>query len=233
MAAWLAARIKFSAWWPYVPAFFWALVMIGLPLTSFPLITRISGSTVAPFSAIPLAILALIWFFPYLLRRGSLPKESVPFVFFVLWVIVVAAFAFFNVTGMFRDKSLLGQTIRSFLPFIIGVAFFFVTAAWNKDTSRLRRSLQWIYAGGIVLLAYAVGQILVINLFNDNYPAFMIVIRSMLVTQSNIAGTGRIAGLTWEASWLAHQLKHALPAAVVSGQLPAYDGFSPRLENIL
>jgi hypothetical protein len=204
MAAWLAVR--FASWWPKAPAFFWALVMAGLPLTSFPLITHFTGSTVAPFSAIPLAILALIWFIPTLLRRGSLPRESVPFVFFVLWVIVLAALAFFNVTGMFRDKPLLNQTINSLLSFIIGVAFFFITAAWNQDAARLRRSLLWIHAGGVIMLVFAVAQVLVIVLLNGKYPRIMQTITHLLVTQSSIEGTGRIAGLTWEASWFAHQL---------------------------
>ena len=202
----LAARLRLAAWWPYVPGFLWAATMAGLPLTSFPLITRFTGSTVAPFSAIPLAVFALVWFFPYLLRRGSLPKESIPFVFFVLWVIALAAFAFFDTTGMFRDKSLLGQTIRSFLPFIIGVAFYFITAAWLRDTAQLRRSLQWIYVGGIVSLVYAVAQVLVTVILDGKPPQIMNVLQSILVTQSNIKGTGRIAGLTWEPSWFAHQL---------------------------
>ena len=202
----LAARLKFTSWWPYVPAFFWALVMVGLPLTSFPLITRLTGSTVAPFSAIPLAILALIWFLPYLARRGSLPKESVPFIFFVLWVILVAGFAFFANTSMFRDRPLLGQTIRSLLPFILGAAFFFITAAWNKDVNRLRRSLQWIHIGGIILLVYAFAQVFVITQLGYKYLENLNVIGSFLVTQMDLGGIGRIAGLTFEPSWLAHQL---------------------------
>ena len=205
MALRLAARLKISSWWPYVPALLWALVMAGLPLTTFPLINRLTGATVAPFSAIPLAVLALIWFFPYLLRRGSLPKESVPFLFFILWVIALAAFAFFNTSGMFRDTSLVTETIHAFLPFVIGVAFFFITAAWHTDTARLRRSLQWIYAGGAAMLVYAIAQV-VVTVLNQEPPQIMAAIQTLLVTQPNFTGSGRIAGLTWEPSWFAHQL---------------------------
>jgi hypothetical protein len=206
MADRLAARLKLAAWWPHVPAFLWALVMAGLPLTSFPLITHFTGSTVAPFSSIPLAILALVWFFPYLLRRGSLPMESIPFVFFVLWVTVLAPFAFFVTESLFRDKPLLGQTIHSFFPLVVGVAFYFVTAAWNKDAVRLRRSLQWIHIGGIVMLAYAIAQVYAVTLLGDKYPEILKVIGSVLVTQMDLEGIARIAGLSWEPSWFAHQL---------------------------
>ena len=206
MAPRLASKLKFASWWPYAPAFFWALVMAGLPLTSFPLITRFTSSTVAPFSAIPLAIFAMIWFFPTLLRRGILPRESVPFVFFCLWVILLAPAAFFDNTSMFREKPLLNQTIVSFLPFVVGAAFFFITAAWNIEAPRLRRSLQWITIGGIVMLVYAVAQVLVVTLMGDKYPEILKLIGSVLVKQMDLEGIGRIAGLTWEPSWFAHQL---------------------------
>ncbi len=206
MAARLASRLKFASWWPQAPAFLWTLVMAGLPMTSFPLITHLTGSTVAPFSAVPLAILALIWFMPTLLRRGSLPKESVPLIFFILWVIVGAALAFFNVTGMFRDKSLTGETIRSLLPLVVGLAFYFITAAWNKNAIRLRSSLQWIYVGGVMMLVYSVAQILVITLWGNKYIVNLNVVGSYFVDQMNLQGKGRIAGLAFEPSWLAHQL---------------------------
>ena len=206
MAARLASKLKFAFWWPHAPAFLWALVMAGLPMTSFPLITHLTGSTVAPFSALPLAFLALIWFFPTLLRRASLPEESVPLIFFILWVIVGSALAFFNVTGMFRDKSLTGETIRSLLPLVVGIAFYFITAAWNKDTIRLRRSLQWIHVGGVLMLVYSVAQILVITIWGNKYIVNLNVVGSYFVDQMNLQGKGRIAGLAFEPSWLAHQL---------------------------
>jgi len=40
-----------------------------------PLTRLAAGATVAPFSAIPLAILILVWFLPYLARRGNCPKR--------------------------------------------------------------------------------------------------------------------------------------------------------------
>ena len=71
------------------------LVLLGLPITSLPLISQFTSSMVAPFSAIPLAILILIWFVPYLIRKGKLPKEIIPLLYFVLVALIISAGAFF------------------------------------------------------------------------------------------------------------------------------------------
>ena len=90
--------------------------MIGLPLTSFPLITRLTGATVAPFSAIPIGLLGLVWFSFYVYKRGKLPRETVPFLVFILFVTALAALAFFEVEEYFRNRPLLDQTLRTFIP---------------------------------------------------------------------------------------------------------------------
>jgi hypothetical protein len=193
-------------WWKWLIAGLWVITLIGLPLTSFPPITNLTGATVAPFSAIPLAILIVLWFLPYLFRRGDLPKETIPFVIFTILVVVLAAYAFFSEEGTFRGKTLLGQTIRSFVPLAIGLAFFLITSAWHKTSLALRRTLQWIHVGGFLLLVWAVAQAIVVIGLHWEYPPLMEAIRRALVTQSNMVGNPRLPGLTWEASWFAHQL---------------------------
>jgi len=184
----------------------WGLTLIGLPLTSFPLITKLTGATVAPFSAIPLAILAVIWLIPFVVRGGKLPKEVAPFVIFTLFVIALAAFAFFQDVGTFRNRSLLGQTVRTFIPFGIGLTFFLITSAWHLNELVLRRSLQFIYIGGGLLLVFSMSQAGFIFLLHRPYPDVLNEIMGVLVTQSYMVGNPRLAGLTWEPSWFAHQL---------------------------
>lgn len=205
MAARVVAWLKLHSWWKFVLTGLWALVLIGLPLTSFPIITRLTGATVAPFSAIPLAILALVWFLPYLLRRGSLPDENVLLILFALFVIALAAYSFFEDVGIFRDRSMLSQLARTLIPLGTGLAFFWISSAWPKDSLSLRRSLQFIHIGGALLLLWAIAQAIVV-LSKSQIPPVMQAIRSALVTQSNMEGATRLGGLTWEASWFAHQL---------------------------
>ncbi len=192
--------------WDWLAQVLFYLGLLGLPLTSLPLITRLTGATVAPFSAIPFILLGLFWFLPYLLRRGKLPREIVPFLVFTLLVVALAALAFFNVDQTFRDRPLLSQTLRTFIPFGSGLVFFLIASTWPQDAVRLRRSLQWIQVGGFLLLGWSVAQAVVMFRLNDNYPAWMEILKNALVTQSNLSNNGRLAGLTWEASWFAHQL---------------------------
>jgi len=206
MASRIESWLKIRRWWEWLPLALWAVTLIGLPLTSFPLITNLTGATVAPFSAIPLTLLGLIWFVPYVLKHGKLPRETIPFIVFTLFVIALAAYAFFEVEGYFHNKPLLSQTVRTFISLGIGLAFFLVTSAWHGNKNALRRSLQFIYIGGFLLLLWAIAQAIVIFFFNYNFPPIMVAIQSVLVTQFAMGGIPRLAGLTWEASWFAHQL---------------------------
>ena len=206
MPASIGSWFDLKRWWKWLLLALWAAAMIGLPLTSFPLITRLTGATVAPFSAIPIGLLGLFWFTFYIYKRGKLPRESVPLLVFVLYVIALAAFAFFQLEETFRNKPLLSQTLRSFVPLGFGLAFFLVTSAWHSDAKGLRRSLQLINFGGFLLLVWSVAQAVVVFRLNYHYPPIMEAIKTALATQSNLEGNPRLAGLTWEASWFAHQL---------------------------
>ena len=57
--------------------FAWVAVIILLPLTSFPLLSRLAGNTdVAPASFIPLLWLIIFWFGYYLIKRACFLVKS-------------------------------------------------------------------------------------------------------------------------------------------------------------
>lgn len=206
MAAGFSGFKKTGNLWAWVSVSLWVLVMIGMPMTSFPALTRLTGATVAPFSVIPLAILILVWFIPHLIQRGSLPRETVPYIVFTLFVIALAAYAFFLNADIFRNRPLFSQELRTFASFGIGLAFFLVSSAWNRQGTTLRRTLQFINIGGALMLAWSIIQAVVYFKMGGIYPPSIDFIKVALVTQADISRTGRLAGLTWEASWFAHQL---------------------------
>ena len=170
MSARMIPRINIGRGWKWILLGLWALAMIGLPLTSFPAITGLTGATVAPFSIIPLAVLALVWFIPYLARRGKLPKECLFLLIFAIFATAVAAYAFFQLEPVFKNDTVLNQTIRTFIPFGMGLAFFFITSAWHKDAVDLRRTLQFIHIGGAFMLVWAIIQALVLQFLRGHYP---------------------------------------------------------------
>jgi hypothetical protein len=193
--------------WQWGVSSLWVLMLVGLPLTTFPFLALQTGAIVTPFSVIPLGVLAVVWFLPYLLRNGKLPQEGIPLAVFGVVVSAIAAYAYFLDMGNIKDATLLSQTVRSFIPFGIGLAFYFMVSAWPLDALRLRRVLQAIYLGGALLLLWSVAQAIAIFAFHGQYPGIMKAIRSVLVVQTYTVETlPRLSGLSYEGSWFDHQL---------------------------
>ena len=186
----------------------WAAALVSLPFTSFPLLMNLTGTIVAPLAAIPVFLLFLAWLIPYVLKRGSLPHESVPLLFFFLVALLASALAFFLDIPGFKGRSILGQELRTILTLIIGLVFYMVYTTWPRDEARLQKTCQWLTIGGMLALGWSMFQALFILAQADEYPIWFIKIQRLLVLQSPYFDrvTSRVAGLTYEASWLAHQL---------------------------
>jgi len=186
----------------------WAIAMITLPITSFPLFTTFSGSLVAPFSILPFFILLLLTTLPLLLRKGDLPKESVPLMVFTLVAIISCAVAYFIYIPGFKGKTVTGQEIRALFTLAVGITFYLVTATWIKSAGKLKNTWKYITIGGIISLAWAAAQAYFIFKQYNVYPSWVLAIQSWLVVHSPsfYPNTGRVSGMTYEASWFAHQM---------------------------
>jgi hypothetical protein len=183
----------------------WALGILLLPLTSVPLLARLTGaSTVAPISALPVAWLVLVFFIPYLLRGGRLPRQTLPFFIFIGVAIIASAAAYFLDVPFYRGRNLLGEQIPAFATLALGAAYYLIFATWPHSEGRLRLSLKLINIGGITIIIWSLLQAGVIWGLNGRYPTLMIQIQSWLSLQDFIPG--RVSGFTYEPSWLAHQL---------------------------
>ena len=187
---------------------FWAIGLICLPITTFPLFSSLTGALVAPLSILPFFIILIIWVLPFLLRKGSIPKESIPLIFFTLAIIVSCAVAFFLEIPGFKGKSVAGQELRALFTLAVGLIYFFVTASWVNTARRLEMSWKYITIGGIISLAWAGVQAFFILQHADQYPQWLEQIQSWFVVPSPAFSVrdGRVNGLTYEASWFAHQM---------------------------
>jgi hypothetical protein len=186
----------------------WAIALICLPLTSFPLLSTIYGGLVAPISILPFVILLLLWTLPLIFRKGVLPKETIPLMVFVLAVLVSCAAAFFIQIPGFKGKSIPGQEVRSLLTLAVGLTFFMVTTTWIKNTGKLKNTWKYITIGGIISLVWTGVQAFFILRHINEYPTWLNQIQSWLVIRSVAfsPSNGRVNGLTYEASWFAHQM---------------------------
>lgn len=186
----------------------WVAALISLPFTSFPLLVNLTGAIVAPLAAIPVFLLILLWFIPYVLRRGALPQETTPVVIFSLIALLACSLAFFLDIPGFKGRTLLGQELRALVTLVIGLAFLFVFSTWPQNEDRLQNTLKWLTIGGIIAMVWTLIQAYYIFLQAYNYPPWVENIQEWLVLQSpyfNARGR-RVTGFTYEASWFAHQM---------------------------
>lgn len=188
--------------------YLWILLWVGLPLTSFPIIGWLTKSQAAPFSAIPLGLLAVIWFIPQVLRGRQLPREVIPILFFALAGIVSSATVYYLHDALyFGVRTFWGQSLRALLTLSIGMAFYLLTTTWIKSETALRRALQWIHIGGAFMLLWGLMQTVIIFTMDGHFPVFLEKIRAWLVIQYYAVREGdRVASLAYEPSWFAHQL---------------------------
>lgn len=207
----------------------WIIALVGLPMTSMPLIWMYLGAIVAPFSALPVLVLLIIWLIPYILRRGTLPVENQPAVFFILVVILVSAASFFLVEiPSFRDKSATNEMLSAFVTLGMGCGFYFIFSSLPAQFGSIKRTLRWINVGGIILLAWTIIQVYYVIVRPERFPDFLVSIQDLLVTRSPfsfVEGSYRVLGLSYEASWFAHQLNILYFPLWISATYLGYSSF--------
>ncbi len=204
----MAATDRLTSTWERVCEALWAAGLILLPLTSFPLLANVSGAVVAPLSILPFTVLLLLWTLPFIIRRGNLPRETLPLVIFCLWVIVASAAAYFIFIPGFKGRTVPAQELRALLTLLIGLTFFVVTSSWVNTNEKLQNSWKYLTIGGIIAVLWTSLQAYFIFRGAELYPGWMNRIQAVLAILSPQYSPryGRVNGLTYEASWFAHQM---------------------------
>ena len=185
----------------------WAagLLVLSLPFTSFPLVARLTGSSmVAPLALLPLALLIVVWFVPYLLRSGRLPPQSLPLLGFCGAALLASLLAYFISIPSYQSVSLFNSEIEALVTLAIGVIFYLVIAAWAGSHQRLAFLLRWVNWSGLLIVVWSLVQAGVWYRLQV-YPEWMVTLQSLITTNGTLYQQ-RAAGFAYEPSWLAHQL---------------------------
>lgn len=183
----------------------WALLIILLPMTSLPLISRLVGGTmVAPAAALPLFLLLFVFLLPWLLRGGGLPRQVVPLLAFVLAALFSSGFSFFIDMPLFRQVDRLSNTISALATAAIGICFYLLAASWADSPQKLSRIYFWLNISGVILIFWSALQA-VVWFSNHAYPDWMWKLQSLVSSSGNLYDR-RVTGLAFEPSWLGHQL---------------------------
>ncbi len=182
----------------------WGLVILLLPITSMPLVARLTGSdVVAAPAGLVLAVFLLIWLVPYLLKRGRLPRQVIPLLAFVLAGVLATAAGDFLPIPLYKNADPLRQAVSAFVTLAVGVGFYLAAAAWPADEDRLSFTLRLINWSGLVILLWALTQAVAWYSLH-RYPQWMRTIHEFYSVGTLFRQ--RFVAFALEPSWLAHQL---------------------------
>ncbi len=183
----------------------WGLLVALLPITSLPLLSRVMGGTdVAPVSALFLAILVVIWLIPAILRGKTLPLQTVPLLVFFCLALISSSLAFFLPLPNFKNVPLLANELPNILTLGLGICFYLAISMWITDEGKLHAFFRIVNISGAAMLAYCLVQFVFVIVLG-RVPGVMMGVQNLLVA-SETTFYGRLNGLAFEPSWLAHQL---------------------------
>lgn len=182
----------------------WATLALLLPFTSLPLVSKLArGTMVAPASLLPLGLLIFIWFLPYILCGGRLPREALVLLAFASVALFSSLLAFFIPIPAFRGTHFEKEILESLITLGIGMAFYFISSAWLQNEKNLSMFLRWVNWGGLAILLWSLTQALFWKM-NLHWPEWIRSLQELFSVGTLYAY--RVTGFALEPSWLANQL---------------------------
>jgi len=186
----------------------WVAAVFFLPVSSLPLLASLAhASSVAPVTTFLLSFLALVWLVPYLVKGGRIPSDSVPLVWFVWAALFSLALAWFREIPSFQNASLWGEARSALITLMMGMAVFFTTASWTAQPGNsLKTTLRVVHLSSLPMFAWSAVQAYFVMFHASDYPEIVFQIQGLISSSNASLYIGRVTGLAFEPSWLAHQL---------------------------
>jgi O-antigen ligase len=198
-----------------------------LPITSLPLVTNLLKSdTVAAPSIIILGLLVLFWLLPFLWKRGTLSKLTIPLVAFAFSAFLSTILARYIDIPTFKNFSSIQNNLQSIVTLLIGFGFFIISATYPKNDEILEMSFRVINWSGLIMLVWAGIQILSWLLFHK-YFEWMFNFQGLI--SSRVLYHNRATAFALEPSWFSHQLNMLYIPLWLSASLRKYSSHKVRI----
>jgi O-antigen ligase len=187
--------------------FLWGAALLTLPVTSFRWFPFLGeGTLVRPLSMYPLALLIPLLLIQW--RRGKIKLNwagaLIPLGALVLFIFAVTSFGALIDPIPLRGQIYSGRAIRALATLFIGITFF-ISAVWmNKDEDDFRFTVQWLFAGLCLDLAWSGLQ--AVTFYTGLLNKEMVTHWQLAFSMRELVRTNRISGLAYEPAWLAGQL---------------------------
>jgi hypothetical protein len=183
----------------------WALLLIAVPITSFPPIAeRLGEATVSPLALLPAALLVVLWLLPDLVDGGRLPFVVWPLLAVLIGFLFSAGAAWFLPIDPFKGRTVLGREVRALVTLAAGVAFYVCAVRMPTTDRRMRFTLAALYAGGILALIWGSVQADYVLRGLNNVPQGLNQFHRLFSIRD--LDRNRVTGFAFEPSWFADQL---------------------------
>lgn len=185
----------------------WAAALILLPITSSPLLIKLTGTLVAPPSMILIGLLLILSFLPRIRRGGSLPLEAAPLFFFVLAALLSTGLSFFIHIPTFKNASMWKEALEALITLGMGISVFLIASTLPAGKDDFRKAARWITIGGIVMVIFSLLQAFFIFVMNTQFADWYIWVEETFITPRPFSRElARLYGMAFEPSWFTHQL---------------------------
>ena len=181
------------------------LLLVLVPVTSFPpLVDLVGGTPVAPLAMVPLAGLIVAWLVPSLVRGRKVPLLALPFLVFIVIVVLSAAAGLALGILPLRGASVLGRELRALFTLALGVGFCLTATLLPEDSQEMRRALRFITVGGVLTLLWATVQAGVVMTGGEDVPQAFVNLHRLIAPRDLVPD--RLTGMAFEPSWFGDQL---------------------------
>ncbi len=209
----------------------WKIFLLVLPISSFPLLSRMmGGASVAPFAAVPMVLILLFWWIPNFFKNGcKLPYQVKPLLIYFFFGLFTTLFFGFRNVPTFQSENIYKSILEVIITFGLGLSFYLVTVFLVKSEQELRKTIYWISIAGIILMFYSWLQVIVWYL-SPYYPEWLYRIHE-LISSNGMLFPRRATGLAFEPSWLAHELNMVFIPIWLAMSVTGYSVFRLKLFN--
>lgn len=184
--------------------FLWAGLALLLPLTSFPLVKKLTGADmVSPASGPLLLVLLLVSVLPLVWRERQVPRAALPLLAFACAALFSCALAFFLPLPPFRDQAILSNMLKALFTLAVGLGFYVAALVWASQAERAAFLLRWINWGGLAVIVWTLIQAAD---FRMNHVVSVWMEQAQALFTTSGLYNDRATGFAFEPSWLAHQL---------------------------
>jgi len=193
-----------SKTWSRITWILWLLLILTLPVTTFPLVMKLTkSSSVAPASLLFLIPLVILLVPGILRKRIPLPIHVKPVLFFFAYAIITILLAFLRPLPDFKDQTLTGAAIEGAVTLLLGLLFYFVSVSMPNTPGKIDSTLRWINWTGLALVGWSILQMAVQPILPTLFFLFE---RIQAFFSPNRILQDRMLGFAAEPSWLAHML---------------------------